>query len=283
MRRRDFFMSSAAAGLTLGPASGCALLQDLFNAAFKRPSVRVLRMKILDMKLDTVRTQFDTEIRNPNPFGVSLAGLAYGFSIEGNRFASGDVRKRINVKANGRSRTNFPVDVALGRTANAILAMLEKNEVGYKLDSEWRFKIPQIRRPIAIPVNFGGRLPMPKIPQLNVTSLQFTNVSLSGLGVRVNTRVRNTNTFQLPIDGLDFDVKLNNRSVLRNKRVSGLRLDPGKTRSIPFDFEVGLVDLGLSAASIAQQPNLRWQVDAGVRSGVLNMPFSQNGTVRLRA
>ena len=34
---------------------------------------------------------------------------------------------------------------------------------------------------------------------------------------------------------------------------------------------------------IVRNPNLRWQVDAGVKSGVLNMPFTHNGTVRLRA
>lgn len=286
---RRHFLKTAALGVGAATVStqmsGCALLKEFLAAAFKQPKVKIVKMDILSMALDTVKTEFTANITNPNPFGVSLAGFGYGLAIEGARFASGDQRKGVDIKAQGKSLTKFPVDIALGKTADAILAMLEKDKVRYDIDTQWRFQIPKVKRQIELPATFGGELPMPKIPQFSVSKFEVSNIDVLGgrVGFRMQSRVRNTNAFDIPIDSFAFDVKLNNRSVLNNKRVSGLALPKGKTKTVPLEFSVGLLDLGVTAAEIVQNPRVNWGLRTDLKSGALTLPFNNTGTLRLSA
>jgi LEA14-like dessication related protein len=278
MRRRDL-LSSSALVVAAAPFAGCAQLINAARQVIKDPTVRITDMSLKDVHLDKVTMLFDTSIKNPNPFGISLAGLGYGLTIEGNRLARGDVDKPLTLKAKGTSSMRFPVEVALGKTSSTILSLLQKEEADYKIDTVFKFGFSG--GTVDIPTKFEGKFPVPKLPEVSIREFKFTSIGPGGLGIRVNTRVKNINRFDIPVDDFLFNIRLNGRSVLKNEPVSGLRLRRGQTRDVPLDFTVGLVEAGLSVASLVQKPSLAWKVEMKVKSGILSVPFDKSGRIRL--
>lgn len=279
MRRRDFLRTTAWVAGTL-PCTGCAGLVDLLRSVLREPQVSLRKMEIASASLDHVTALFHVNVKNPNPIGMRLDGLGYALSLDGARFARGDLDEGLELKAKGSSLVKLPIEFSLGESAQAILAVLDKETLPYALETDFRFRWQ--RGKISVPVTFDGEMPMPKIPKIEVREFRFTQIGLQGIGVRVTTSVTNPNAFDIPLDRFRFDVKLNNRPILQSQSVAGVRMAARQTRDIPLDFTIGLLDAGLSAASLLERPELRWGVNASVKSGTFEMPFAAAGQVPLR-
>jgi LEA14-like dessication related protein len=284
MRRRELLRNGALV-LVAVPTSGCASLLQLIRSGIRDPEVRITKMKLADVALDTVKMIFTTEIKNPNPIGFSLAGLGYSLSVEGDRLARGNVDKGLKLKANGSSTMKFPVEFALGNTSKAILKLLELDEAAYAIDTKWKFGWKGAQGikggSVTIPVAFDGMFPVPKLPLVEVRSFEFTSIGPGGLGISVTSKVKNPNRFTLPIDDFDFKVKLNGNTVLKNELIDGANIKAGKSKNVTVDFTVGLIEAGLTLASLATRPTLKWAVTTKVKAGILSAPFKHKGSVKL--
>lgn len=278
MNRRDVLRASSLAALAL-PSAGCATLWDLINNFIKAPTLDIRKMEVQKMTLSSMKVKFFADITNPNPFGFKLFGLDYLLKVSGNQLAKGRAPQGIDLRAGAKAKTDFDLDFDLGRTASAILELIEKRAVGYELQAVGKFLSKE--GGVDVPVGFAGRLPMPKLPNINVRSFTPTGLSGSGVDFRLETELRNDNDFELPIDGFNFDIKVDGRRVLENKTAKGLRIAPGKKGIVPLEFKVGLGALGVSLAEAASGKTMRWEVGADVRSGKLTMPFKDTGSLRL--
>jgi LEA14-like dessication related protein len=284
MRRRELLRTGALTLVAI-PLSGCASLIDLIRKGIRDPVVRITSMKLDDINLDRVTMIFNTEVENPNPIGFSLAGLSYGLAVEGDRLAKGNVDKKLKLKAKGTSKMSFPVEFDLGKTSRAILKLLELDEAAYGIDTKWKFAWKGAQGikggTVTIPVAFDGMFPVPKLPLVEVKDFRFTSITPGGLGMRVTSAVKNPNRFTLPIDDFNFKVKLNGNTVLKNELVDGLSIRSGKTKNVTVDFTVGLVEAGLTLASLVSKPTLKWEVTTKLMAGKVTAQFMAKGKIKL--
>lgn len=282
MNRRQL-MRASALGLVVVPpvmtSTGCAALWQFLNQFIDAPTMRIRKMDILKMTMSSMKVKFFADIANPNPFGFKLFGLDYLLKASGNQLAKGRAPQGIDLRAGARASTEFDLDFNLGRTAEAVLELVTKKVVPYELEAVGKFLSKE--GGVDVPVGFAGRLPMPKLPPINVRSFEPRGISGSGVDFRVVTAVKNENDFELPIDGFAFDVKIDGRKVLSNKSVKGLRIKPGKTDDVPVDFKVGLAALGVSLAEAASGKTMRWELGGLLVSDLLRMPLKDSGTFRL--
>lgn len=281
MKRRDMLRSGGlvAVGALALPSAGCATLWDFLNNFIKAPTLDITRMAVQKMTMSSMQVKFFGDITNPNPFGFKLFGLDYLLKVSGDQLAKGRAPLGIELRAGGKAKTEFELDFDLGKTAAAMLELIQQKVVGYELQAVGKFLSKE--GGVDVPVGFAGKLPMPKQPNINVRSFTPTGVSASGVDFRVETEVRNDNDFELPIDGFSFDVKVDGRRVLENKGARGLRIAPGRKGVVPLEFKVGLAALGVSLAEAVNGKNMRWEVGADVTSGKLKMPFKDAGSFRL--
>jgi LEA14-like dessication related protein len=279
MQRRTL-LRNAALVVAAAPLSGCQTLLNLIRTGLREPEVRITKMELREIALDRAHMVFHTTLTNPNPVGLQLAGLGYALRVEGDQLARGDIDEDMKLRARGKSSLRFPVEVSLGKTSAAILKLLELDEADYGIDAAFRFRLPELGK-VEVPVSVDGKFPVPKIPELQVRDVKFTSIGPGGLGMRLVTTVKNVNRFPLPLDGFRFTFKLNGRTVLKNEKVSGVTLKARQTRDIPLDFTFGLLEAGLTAASLVSEPTLRWQLDGQVAAGILDLPFDASGKVRL--
>jgi LEA14-like dessication related protein len=265
--------------VALLPLGSCATLRQILAGQVKAPTVRITGMDVDDLSLERVKSTFKIQITNPNPVALSLQGLNHALSLEGKTVAKGNATKGIQLAANGSSTTDLQVTIPLVEAASTLLALLQKKEVDLKLVSNLTFRTPI--GPLTVPTTYKTKMPVPQIPKVTVKNFAITSASLSGIGVEILTHVQNPNGFKLPVDGLAFDVKLNGHQVLTHKPVAGFPVPAQGSRDVKLPFTVSLVDVGLSAAKLATNPTLSWQVNADLNAGVLQLPFNASGAVPL--
>ncbi len=281
MRRRDLLRLAAGAAVAgaVVPATGCATLCDLLGNFIKAPDLRIKKMDITKMTLTSISTKFLVDLINPNPFGFRLDGLDYLLRLDGQEISKGRAPKGITLKPRGKAATELDLDFDLGRTTAAVLKLIEHRSIGYELQTVGKFFGKQ--GGIDVPATFKGNMPMPIIPKLGIKSFAPLSAGVGGIAFKVVAEVENTNAFDIPIDGFGFDVKLDGRNVLSNKSIKGVTLKSKKTSAVPFQFDVGLVEVGLSLAELASGRRLSYEVGTELKSGFLKLPFTHKGSVRV--
>ncbi len=276
---RALHATVSAGGLAI-PLSGCATLQNVMKSVgYQDPSVEIVSMAVTDWRLTQLGTTFDVAIRNPNSVGFTLQGIQYGLKVDGHQLTTGRSETPVTVAANGSTTTKLAFDFPLAETANALIALLSKPEVDYALDSAFEIGRPDFA--ITVPVNKTGRLPLPKLPQFGVPTAEYQGASMAGVKVRFVPTLANPNDFDLPIEGFETSLKINQRPVLTNQARPAATLAAGTETPVPIDVTLSLADLGLSALSLISKPRLDWAVDFSLLAGSLKLPFSASGRLRL--
>lgn len=281
MNRRELLRLGAASATTalVLPTTGCATLWALLGMFVKAPQIAVKSMKIRKATLSTMSTRFLVQITNPNSLGFKLAGLEYALDLAGGSVAKGVAPKGIELRPRGKAKTELDIDFDIARTAVAVLEMLEKGAVDYALEAVGHFRVQD--QDIPVPARLAGSMPMPKIPKIDISSFDVVSASTQGIKFRVDTEAQNKNDFDIPVDKFEFDVKIGGRNVLNNKVLRNKKLKADKKTIVPLEFTVGLAALGLTAAELASNPRLNWEVKTKMESGILKLPFDQRGSVRL--
>jgi LEA14-like dessication related protein len=278
MNRRELIKVGFASALVV-PGGGCATLFDMFQKYL--PTISMKKFNITGMTLQSIATKFTIEINNPNPIGFVLDGLDYGLHVAGNELASGKAPRGITLKPKQGVLSDLDLDFQLGNTGAAILDLIGKNIVPFELNVVGHFfKKEAGGDGLELPLDYKSQLPMPKVPALNVRSLNPTSVSPEKVGFRLETAVHNNNGFEIPVDALAMNLKLDGRQVLTNHVAKGLRVPANQTSNLPVDFGVALEQLGLSLAEIAAGRRMNWELASEMRSGKLAIPFKHSGSMR---
>jgi LEA14-like dessication related protein len=275
---RTSLVTSAAVPLALS-TTGCATLLDLLGQFVETPNISLKSFKIKDVTLTSFAVSLVALIRNPNPFGFRLDGLDWLVNLANGQVAKGRSPKGIALKARGSSETVLDVNFDLGRTAAAILQMIEKGKVPLGIEAVGHLRADKYK--FDVPAKYATSLPMPQIPVFDVPKFAVKSADLSGIRFAVEPLIKNSNPFDLAIDAFDFDVKVAGREVLKNKTIKNLKIASNKSERVPFEFNVDLAEIGMTVAKIATNPRFDWAVGANLKSGILNLPFKQQGKVSI--
>jgi LEA14-like dessication related protein len=282
MKRRELIRLGVASSVlvpTAGLSTGCATLWDLLGNYIKAPKLDVKKMELMGMSLTSIAVKFHTLISNPNPFGFRLDGLDYLLKVAGGQLAKGSAPQGITLKPSGSATSELDLEFDLGKTAAAILELVTKKSADYELQAVGKFFSKQ--GGINVPFGHKGVMPMPTLPKISVRSFEPTSVSTSAVAFAVTTSVENNMAFDIPIDGFEFDVKVDGRRILQNKSTKGLKLQANKSNLVPFEFRVGLGELGVTVAELATGKRMNWELLTELKSGPLVAPFTNRGSFRL--
>ncbi|HEY1099680.1 MAG TPA: LEA type 2 family protein, partial [Myxococcota bacterium] len=261
MHRRELLrtslITSAAVPLALS-TTGCATLMDLLGNLVKAPDISLKSFKITDATMSAFSVSLVALIKNPNPFGFRLDGLDWIVNLANGQAAKGKSPKGLALKARGSSETTLDIDFDIGRTASAILELIEKRKVPLGIEAVGHMRADKYK--FDVPARYETSLPMPQIPDFDVPKFSVKKADLSGIRFAVEPLIKNSNGFDLDVDRFDFDVKIAGREVLKNKSIKNLKIASKKSERVPFEFDVDLAELGLTVAKIASNPRFDWQV-----------------------
>ena len=130
--------------MTAAMLTSCASLEGVVSA----PDVELkeVHVETLDLQKQTFLLEFD--VINPNPFPLPISTVAYGVSLDGHRFASGETTGGFVVPAGSEGEFMISVDLNLLQTAPELLFIVRDavhRDIPYALEGQLGVDIPAVK------------------------------------------------------------------------------------------------------------------------------------------
>ncbi|MCU7850815.1 MAG: LEA type 2 family protein [Candidatus Thiodiazotropha sp. (ex Monitilora ramsayi)] len=269
--------------------SGCATLEQVGQVLEgQKPTAQVNGVRLTGLDFEGMDLAFDVQVDNPNPVGISLAGLDYDLSLLGSRFLKGDQPMGMKLAANGNSSVEVPMRLGFQQLLSTYQQLKGADSAGYQLDLGMGFDVPVLGR-VRVPVSYQGEFPVPEMPDVKVRSLDVQQLSMSGATLMMQLEVDNPNAFSLLLNQLNYDVKLNGYNVgsgLMGKAVNLQRGSPGVI-NLPLSLDFAQAGMGLYKALLGSgiSYDLNGSMEASSSNPILKhfqMPLKKQGSVSLR-
>jgi len=267
--------------VALLPLSGCAeALQVLDDMSRQAPTAKVDGVGLSGLSLQSVVLDFDVAIANPYSFDLPMLGFDFGLSTGGQPFLNGDLESSWSIPARGSRVVQLPVSVDLLGLVQTVTSLRPGNVVPYDAEIGLKLDVPGAG-PMRIPVRTSGRMPIPDVPRVNVSSLDWNEVSLNRVGGDLELGLTNPNDFPLTLAGLDYGFELAGRDVASGFTEAGVEMDAGGAGAltIPLGFsplEVGSAILNVLTGSSADY-GMQGSLTVDSPFGPMELPFTSRG------
>ncbi|HUT53453.1 MAG TPA: LEA type 2 family protein [bacterium] len=185
---------------------GCPQARDVIEKVVQPPSLTVKAVQLTGISYQTIDLNLATEINNPNPVGLKLAGIDYALLLAERPLASGNLASGLELKPMGQSTADFPLSLAYSEVQKIYDASQNKDELPYKLSGRVQLDTPVGR--IAVPFQTSGMMPVVRPPKLSGVTVNVSKLSLFGADLVIGIKVQNPNSFPLAIAAMDYALKL---------------------------------------------------------------------------
>lgn len=279
MRALSCHRSSVLSLIVLCVLGGCQSLQDIAGMAPK-PTAQVVGSSIRGLSLQNALLLFDVEVANPYGAALPLADLAYTLGSGGRKILEGSIQPTGSIPARGKQIIQLPVTVGYA----PLMAALNEVKPGTVLPYTAEFRIsvdaPVLGR-IEIPLSKNGELPVPAVPDVEMSSFEIGRLGLDQTSGTVKLRVRNTNQFALDLKRLGVSFALGGQEVGSSRLSDVASLQPGEsaTLSVPLSFSPRTA--GASLFNLLRGRQIAYQVSGSIealtRFGPISIPYSKIG------
>jgi LEA14-like dessication related protein len=258
---------------------GCQSMQELIGGAPK-PTAHVIGASIRGLSLENIVLLFDVEVENPYATSLPLIDLDYSLMSGSSKFLEGTVKPTGSIPARGKQVIQIPATVPFSSLLAALKGVKPGAIVPYTANFRIDIDAPVLGR-IDVPLSKSGELPVPAVPQVELTSLAIGKLSLDQMTASAKLQVKNTNQFPLDLTKLGVSFALGGEEVGSSKLANSVNLPAGQATmlDVPLSFSpravgVGLVNL-LRGNQIAYK--VSGSIDANTRFGPLSLPFNHIG------
>lgn len=231
---------------------GCSTLEQAEQIITgQQPTAEVKGVKLSGLDINGIDLIFDLQVDNPNPVKIALDRLDYDLKLSNHSFLKGEQGMGVSLAANGPSQVKLPVRMEFEQLLQQYGQLLKQDEVPYEIDLGLGLDVPLLGR-IRLPVNYQGRMPIPKIPDVKVSDVDVERLTLQKAELMVELEVANPNRFAVILDKLDYQLKLNGIDVGGGVLSQSMKIDQrGKGRiKIPLSLDLMQAGRGLYGAFI---------------------------------
>lgn len=255
--------------------SGCASLEK----QFKQPEVSLGDARITSMSLADAQLAFDVDVKNPNPIGLSMKGLSYKLQIQDKQLFDGALSEQMRVAANGASRVTLPFTLRYEDIFGTLVALRDNKELRYQISGEADFGL------IRLPYSKSGTFALPKLPEVSVESLRINRLGFDGVDLALALKVGNGNSFPIRLDGLDYNLKLANASLIKGASAAPLSVDANKNGQMMLNMSLSYAQIGTLLQTLRSSNSMPIEFNSqmklpGVKGGTL-LPYEWKGEVPL--
>lgn len=223
----------AAALVAFG--SGCTTLRALFGDVTK-PELTFKRLELSGLSFESATLGVVYEIDNPYEIPIELAHVDYQLAVEGRRVFSGSPNQGVRIPA-GRSREiTFPAKVRYADLGAVARSIFTKNELQWRAAGNLGVDTPVGL--LKFPLSKSGTFDRPELPKVRIAAVRAPTVRATGAELRVALDVTNSNPFPMPLESIDYALRLGGKKVGAGK-VRGARVAAGRTQRIELPVQVG--------------------------------------------
>ncbi len=118
-------------------------------------------------------------------------------------------------------------------------------------------------------------------PQAHVRQLDLRSLTFQALEMGLIMDLRNPNSFEIPLDQMDWGVALFGRQLAEGVATPNARIPAQGRERIDVPIRIGLVDLGDAVRPILESPQIPWKVQGtchfGTPAGPISVDFAEAG------
>lgn len=264
---------------------GCASVTQVLSGA-ARPTVQVSGVGFGGLSATGMVMTLSVDVANPYPFALPLAGLDYSLGSGGEEIVSGALTALEAVPARGKSTVAVPLKLNFATLIAAARGVKPGGVVPYEaaltLTSEKAGGLLG-GEALQLPLSTSGEVPVPIVPEVEVSAMRWTTLSLSEAAAEVEVSVSNPNTFAMAIQTLGGGLEIGGVKVAQLAMDTPMDVPVGgeATLRIPISFKP--LSLGTAVMGVLRGDGAAYrmvgELAAATRYGDLNMPFDRSGQV----
>lgn len=284
MKNRSFIIRMLVLSVIF---SSCTSLDTLIqHAGIQRPSVQIRSMQLTNMSFQKMDLLFHIQIFNPNNTGVQLAGFDYRLDVNQKNFLQGKQPNTIQIPSRGTEIIQLPVSVSNSALIEYIQEILNRDSIACSLSAGFQFNLPVIGD-IRIPAEYQDTLPVLKIPEISVKSLQLERLNLDGADLVLKINIRNKNNFQLDLTSCNYQLNIENNPLIYGKTFDSMIIGKKADNQLPLGIHLNLVNAGKSLyRALRSETALNYTVNGHIQFTTsvplldnVILPYNESGTI----
>lgn len=257
--------------------AGCAALRDF--AENQRPTIQYSSMSIQSIDFNSATLQFNFDVDNPNPVGLTANRYSYEFFVNENSFLSGTQEENLRISRESVSTLSVPVTLRFSEMFNTFSTLFRDDSFAYAINTEVQFDVPGLGMQ-RLPVNASGNLPIPKVPRFEFGGFEVKNLSMSGADMEVRLNVTNTNSFPIALNRANYQLDVNGRNWLDTSLSEPLRLSEKDSSQIIIPISLNASQMGnVLVEMMMGSTNFEYQLSGSADVGAEIEGFSFTDTI----
>jgi len=255
---------------------GCSLLRQAGSSAFERPTLSFKEARLPEIDFKGAELDLVFLVTNPNPVGLDLTRASYNLEVEGHKVASGTPKNGLKIPGGGTTEVTFPAKLQWNEIAPALEAVFAMDQVRYKASGELGVG------PVTLPLQHEGTFAAPKMPKIDVGSLQITSISLTGARLSLPLKIANMNGFPLPLGGILGTVDIAGATVGRIALPEAAPVPAKGESTVTLPLNVSFLQSGAAAAQAIRSGVAEVKIDAILNAAGASIPVKVARTVELQ-
>jgi len=245
---RLFFRLLFLSGLFI--LGSCSQILQLVNRhPFQNPTAKVESAKLTSLSFSDVHISFSVKINNPNQVKIDLAGFDYNVGINEHSLVSGRKKEALTLAATDSSMITIPVTFTYKKVWSALKDLADKNNSTYQFDLGLNFDLPILGK-VRVPVHFKGKLPLLKLPKVQLKAIRLKAYSWSGADLLMDLRVKSQGGIPLLLKRLNYRFSANGIDWVSGKLVAQKTINSGGETVISVPFKLNFIQMGRAVYNI---------------------------------
>jgi len=254
---------------------------------FETPKLALKKIEFQDISFTGMNLNIILLVDNPNSIGLTINEFRYKLMIEDVLVLDGHQDNKTKILGKRVSEINIPARVDFDGLSDSILNIYQKESLEYELNGYLK-----IASPIGgLRFNFEdydfhkGKIPIPKVPKINVRELRIKEFSLTTVELELVFDLKNTNKFSFKLRELRYKFSLNQFTLSKARVQSDNELAPGEELEFKIPIKLKMMNLGKGILNILRQRRIKYKLYLNLivdsDRGDIKLPLKVNGDIDL--
>lgn len=266
--------------LSVSAISGCDAWQRRLAASLSRPSTEVRRVHLSKLSLRGVTLTFEFQVSNPYRVALPIGAVAYDLASGSDTFLSGEALLNRAIPAGGSESFSVPTTVNFAELMRVINRVKPGTVLPYEAGLRLSADAPGLG-PIHLPMTTTGELPVPSVPAVELSRVQWTDLSYTKAQAVLNFSITNTNQFPITVSQLTYGLSLASTPVAQAGLSQEISLNPSQSQGIVIPISVAPAKLGLAFFKMISGDGAGYKVAGTLEMnspfGPMNLPYQKAG------
>lgn len=263
--------------LCLPMLGGCQSLKAMLDAS---PSASVKGVKFADLSPEGMKLLFDVEVINPYEVPLPLTNMGYSLASGAQPFLTGKADVAGTIPAKGSKRLTVPATVNFAQLLSALSGVRPGAVVPYAANLDLSVTPPGTG-PLTLPLKHQGELPVPAVPEVQLASVDWKNLSLDEASAVLKVKIKNTNQFAVDLAKLNYAVSLGGTKVAESSVAEPRKFAAGGENTLEIPLSIKPINLGLAAFNMLRGSGANYEMSGlmnlGTPYGQIDMPYNKSG------